>query len=303
MKYTKQEARKILGVTKNSSKYDIEMKYDVLMKKYRILKSDGKLDEQAEDDFIKYTEAYRIIMGYEVDEPQVQRKATYTDKAFKKAGLDKKKADNFFYYYKFHILISIFAIIIIGLVVRSFVIRVDPDITIGFIGEVNSQDFDKLKVKIEEKLPEIKEVAFDSAAISNNYNDAQAAANLSKIMIMLSVSDTDLFIMSRYAYNQYAPSGPFMALEDVAKELNIDVSKSDYLKLKVVDEWEDPTTQNAERKALKYRDTEPKLYGIDVTNNEFFKGTNVIGPEKILVIRMEPKNRDLVLKLVKLFSK
>ena len=57
-------------------------------------------------------------------------------------------------------------------------------------------------------------------------------------MIMLSASDTDLFIMNKYAYNNYAQSGPFMPLEEVAKELKLDVSKSQYLKLKVVDEWE-----------------------------------------------------------------
>jgi hypothetical protein len=303
LKYTQQEARKILGVVKGSSKYDIETKYDVLMKKYRILKSNGKIDVKAEEDFIKCTEAYRIIMGYEVDEPKVDIKDTYTDKAFKKAGLDKKKADNFFYYYKIHILISIAAIIVIGLIVRSFVIRVNPDITVGFIGEVNSRNFDMLQHKIEDKLPEIKEVGFDSATISNNYNDQQAYANMSKIMILLSASDTDLFLMSRYAYNRYAPSGPFMPLEDVVKDLNIDASKSDYLKLRVVEEWEEPTTEQEERKVLTYRDTQPKLYGIDVTNSEFFKGIDVIGPEKILVIRAEPKKKDLILKLVKLFTK
>ena len=41
-----------------------------------------------------------------------------------------------------------------------------------------------------------------------------------------------------------------------------------------------PVTGVVERKVKKYRDAEPKLYGIDVTNSEFFKGIDVIGPEK-----------------------
>jgi len=303
LKYTLKEARGILGVSKNSSKYDIEMKYDIIMKKYRILKSNGTLDKKAEADFEKSTEAYRIIMGYEVDEPKVNKKETYTDKAFKKAGIDRKKTDNFFHYYKFHILISIAAIIIVILTVRSFVVKVNPDITIGFIGEVNSQAFDTLETKIKEKTPEIKEVEFDSATLSDRYEDPQAYANMTKAMILLSASDTDLFIMSKYAYNQYAQNGPFIDLEDVAKELNIDTSKSEYLKLRVVEEWDNSKNDQVERKILKYKDAEPKLYGIDVTNSEFFKGIDIIGPEKILVIRLEPENKDLVLKLVKLFSK
>jgi len=302
LKYTIQESRKILGIIKSSSKEDIERKYDVIMKKYRILKTNGTLDVKAEEDYVKSTEAYRIVMGYEVDTPKVYRKETYTDKAFVKVGIDRKKADNFFYYYKVHILISIVAIVVIALTVRSFVTRVDPDITIGFLGQVNQQAYDPLKAKIEQKLPEIKNVAFDSAMLSNNSNDPQAYAYMSKAMVLLSASDVDLFLVSKFAYDNYAGSGPFMELEDVAKELNVDVSKSEYLKLRVVDEWEEPTNENEQRKVKTYRDAEPKLYGIDVTNSDFFKGIDVIGPEKILVVRVEPKNRDLILKLIKLFA-
>ncbi len=303
MKYTLNEAREVLGVSKESSKYDIEKKYDILMKKYQLLKADGLLDEKAESDFKESTEAYRILMGYEVDEPKLERDPNYADKVFQKAGIDKKKTENFFYYHKVHILISIFAIIVIGVIVRSFVVRVDPDISIGFIGEVNSDEFTKVQEQIIEKLPEIKAVGIDSAIYTNNYVDPQEYANLSKIMVLLSVSDTDLFIMNKCAYDNYAKDGPFMELEDVAKKLNIDTSKSEHLKLRVVDEYEKQfTTSTEERKVLKYRDEEPKLYGIDVTHSKFFEDIGVIGPEKILVIKLDPENEDLVLKLVKLFS-
>lgn len=303
MKYTMQEARKILGITKNSLKDDIEKKYDVIMKKYRILKLNGTLDEKAEADFVKNTEAYRIVMGYEIDVPKVERKETYTDKAFEKAGIDRKKADNFFHYYKYHMLISIVAIIVVVLTVRSFVIRVEPDITIGVMGEVNQQAFDTLGTKIKANVPEIKEVAFDSATLTDNYNDPQAYAYMSKAMILLSVSDTDLFIVNKYAYDRYANTGPFMKLEDVVKELNIDVTASEYLKLRVVDEWEDTTNADEERKIKSYLDAEPQLYGIDVTNSEFFKDINIVGPEKILVVKVNPENRELILKLIKIFAK
>lgn len=303
MKYTVQEARKILGVIKGSTKDDIEKKYDIVLKKYRLLKLDGTLDIKAEEDFEKKTEAYRIIMGYEVDAPKVERKDTYTDKAFKKAGIDRKKADNFFHYYKFHILISIIVIIVVALTVKSFVTRVEPDITIAFMGEVNQQEFDTVGTKIKQSIPEIKEVSFDSAVLTDNYNDPQAYAYMSKAMVLLAASDTDLFIVNKYAYDKYANSGPFMELEEVAKELNIDVTASDYLKLRVVDEWDEPTNENEERKVKTYKDAQPKLYGIDVTNSEFFKDVNVIGPEKILVVKVEPENRDLILKLIKLFAK
>ncbi len=303
MKYTLQEARAILGVTKDSSKEEIEKRYDVILKKHRILKQEGNLDESAEYTFQKCTDAYRIIMGYEVDEPKVERKETYTDKAFQKVGIDRKKADNFFHYHKFHILIGIIAVIVIAFTIRSFVTRVEPDITIGMLGIVNQQAVDGFENKIKENVPEIKEISVDSAMLSGDSNDPQAYAYMQKAMVLIAASDTDLFLVNKYAYDSYATNGAFMDMGGIAKDLDIDVSKSDYLKLRVVDEWEEPKDMNSERKPKTYKDTEPQLYGIDVTNSEFFKGLDVVGPEKILVIRAGAENLDLILKLVKLFAK
>lgn len=303
MQYTLKEAMDILGVTKDSSRYDIETKYDIIMKKYQILKSEGKIDEKLEADFKKSTDAYRILMGYEVDEPKVEREDTNIDKVLKKAGLDRKKVDNFLHYYKFHIIIAIVAIILIGFAAKSIVFRVEPDISIGLIGEVNSAEIEVLGEKIKGKVPEIKEIAIDSATFTNSYADPQEYANVSKIMVLFSASDTELYIMNKFAYDSYANNGVFMSLEDIAKDLDVDITKSDYLKTRVVEKWEDPKVGQTERKVIKYRDAAPKLYGIDVTNSDFFKGINAIGPEKILAIRVDAKNLDLILKLVKLFVK
>jgi hypothetical protein len=302
LKYTIEEARTILGIDENSSKDDIEKKYDIIIRKYRIAKSDGTLDEEAQAEYERNTEAYRILMGYEIEEPQVEEKDTIADKAFEKMGIDKKKANNFFYYHKFHIIVSIIALVIIGVSVYSFITKAKPDISIGIMGEVNQDSFEALKEKVVKNIPEIKELGIDSVTLSNNYKDQYASANMQKAIVLLNASDIDVYLLSKYVYDSYADSGPFMALDDFAKELNIDVSGSEYLKLRVVDEWENPKSGTVERKVLKYRDSEPKLYGIDVTNNNFFKGIDFMGPEKILVIRSDPKNLDLVKKLVKLFS-
>lgn len=303
MKYTKQEARNILKVIKGSSKEEIEKRYDIILKKYKNMKLEGTLDEKAQADFDNCTEAYRILMGYEVDVPKVVGKETYADKAFEKAGIDKKKADNFFYYYKFHILIGIVALIVIILTVHSFVTRVDPDVTIGVMGEVNQQEFDVVKAKIKENLPEIKEVAFDSATLSDRYQDSQSYAYMQKAMVLLAASDIKVYIVSKYVYDTYAPNGAFMAVEELTKKLDIDVSKSENLKLRVVDEWEEAANATAKAKPKTYVDAEPRLYGIDVSDCEFFKNVNIVGPEKILVVRPEAEKDELVLKLIKLFTK
>ncbi len=302
LKYTTKEAREILGVTKASSRYDIETRYDIIMKKYQLLKADGKLDENSKADFEKSTDAYRILMGYEIEEQKGQVEATRMDKVFMKAGIDKKKVDNFFHYYKFHIIIGLVAIILVGFAAKSIIFRVEPDIRLGFIGEINTSEFDMLGTKIKEQVPEIKEISFDSATYTNRYADPQEYANVSKIMVLLSASDTNVYLLNKFAYDSYANNGVFMPLENIAKDLQIDVTKSNYLKTRVVEEWEDPKLDQKERKVIKYRDAEPVLYGIDVTDSKFFQGMNIIGPEKILVIRSGTEDLDLILKLVKLFA-
>lgn len=292
-----------MGIPMNSSKEDIEKKYDVILKKHRKMKMDGTLTKEDEEDFQKKTDAYKILMGYEVEEPNSPKKETYVDKAFVKAGMDRKKVDNFFHYHKYHILISIITVIIIAASVYSIVTKVKPDITIGILGEVHEQATDTFKQKITKSLPEIKEVGLETVMLSNRINDPNSSMYIQKAMVLFAASDTDVFLLSKYVFDQYASDGAFMAMDDIARDFRIDTESSNYLKLKVVEEWNQPQDPKEKRTVKSYRDAEPKLYGIDVTNSEFFKDVDVLGPEKILAVRAEPENFDLIKKLIKLFAK
>lgn len=302
LKYTKKESRAIMEIPINSTKEDIEKRYDVVLKKHRQMKIDGTLTKEAEEDFQKKTDAYRILMGYEVEEPKVPKKETYVDKAFVKAGMDRKKAGNFFYYYKYHILVTIIVIIIIAASVYSIVTKVKPDITIGVLGEVHEQTTDTFKQKITKNIPEIKEVGLETVMLSDRINDPNSSMYIQKAMVIFAASNTDVFLLSKYVFDRYAYDGAFMAMDDVAKDLKIDTKSSDYLKLKVVEEWNLPKNPNENRTVKSYKDSEPKLYGIDVTNSKFFKDVDVLGPEKILAVRAKPKNLELIQKLAKLFA-
>ncbi|ACL74782.1 hypothetical protein [Ruminiclostridium cellulolyticum] len=303
MKYTLKESRAIMEIPANSTKEDIEKKYDVILKKYRQMKIDGTLTEEAQEEFQKKTDAYRILMGYEAEEPKEPKKETYVDKAFVKAGMDRKKVDNFFHYHKYHILVTIAVVIIIASTVYSVVTKVEPDITIGILGEVNEQATNTLKQKITNSLPEIKEVGSETVMLSDRINDPNSAAYIQKAMILFAASDTDVFLLSKYVFDRYASDGAFMALDDVVRDLSIDVKSSEYLKLKVVEEWNQPQAPTEKRTVKSYSDSEPRLYGIDVTNSKFFKDVDVLGPEKILAVRAEPEKLELILKLIKLFAK
>ena len=303
MRYTPKQAAEILGISTNAAKNDLEKRYDIILKKYKAMKSDGSLDEEAEQSFKDQTDAYRILMGYEVNVPVVQRKETSTDKALEKVGLDRGKVGNFFYYHKYHIIAILLAIIAVFFVAKEIITKVEPDAQIGIMGEVYQDDFDKLKQRITENIPELKEIQFDSSTMTDNYSTGQDYVYIQKAQVLLIASDIDVFILNRYAYDYFVQNGAFMDLEEYAKKYNVDVSKSESLKDRVVDEWEDPK-ENKPRTPKSYIDSEPKLYGIDISDSQIFKGIeNVVGPEKILAVRSVPHNKEVADKLIELFVK
>ncbi len=186
----KKEARNILGVTKETSRNDIERKYSILLKKHRAAslppdRSDEEAGEGASEGgaskavspiprkepaaeeytFDQITEAYNVLMGYEVavkEEPPSK-----VAPLLKKAGIDEKKARNFFYYYKFYILGALVLAVALFFGVRSFVNRVDPDFNIAFLGTFSYTDaVDKLSEGIKQNIPEIKEPGIDGALLT-----------------------------------------------------------------------------------------------------------------------------------------
>lgn len=303
MKYTVEEAKNIFGISNEATKEDIEKKYDIELRKYNQQKSQGNVDEQSQKRFNDITDAYRILMGYEIDIPKVERKETSYDRLLKKRGLDRDKVSNFFYYHKTHIVIGVIALLVVAFSAYSIITKEEPDITIGLMGEINQDMFDTFEQKVSQNIPEAKDVAINSVFLSKTIKNEQDYANLQKAMIILKASDIDICIVNKYTYDLYVQNGPFMDLSEYAAKLGIDTTNSKDLKRRVVNEWEEITDPNAERKVKSYRDSEPKQYGLDISKSSFFKDLNIIGPEQILVVRIEPKNPDLDLKVIKLLTK
>ena len=87
------EAHKILGVSKNASKNDIERRYSIILKKHRMNSTqDQESGEQINIDEV--TSAYNLLMGYV--EPQAEEEAKAPNPLMQKMGIDEKKAKNFF---------------------------------------------------------------------------------------------------------------------------------------------------------------------------------------------------------------
>ena len=361
----KKEARNILGISKDASKNDIEKRYSILLKKYRMeinrrrdaikeaeeqeetinaapdtatdvsaeIDSDteaekntdvqisgtkdsvisyesnmedssdqnGAVDipegqemstEPIEAEFSRVTEAYNVLMGYEIKE--TEELPGKSAPLFKMVGVNEKKAKNFLYYYKYHILGVIFLIASIIYIVQGCVNRVTPDFNAAFIGRIGYYDATKaLSDSVKANIPIITEPGFDGAYFDDNTAGDQLYAMEMKLTVLFGAADIDVFILDRKYYERFAKQGLFMNLDEIGPQLGADVSKNQEL-IVAIEEIRDPddmdgsegidTEGGSAEGTLADTPEEPHLYGIDVTNSTVLKEAGIIADDMVAAI-------------------
>ena len=309
----KKEARNILGVGKDAGKNDIEKRYSILLKKYRMeinmrrdalreaekqeeelnTAADTAVDnpegqrtsaEQAEAELSRITEAYNVLMGYEIKETEQQPGKSAP--LFKMVGVDEKKAKNFLYYYKFYILGIIILIALVIYFVQGCVNRVNPDFNAAFIGRIGYYDATKaLSESVKENIPIITEPGFDGAYIDDTVTGDQLYAMEMKLTVLFGAADIDVFILDGKYYERFAKQGLFMNLDEIGPKLGADVSKNQDL-IVAIEEIEDPfdTEEGSDEGTLADIPEEPHLYGIDVSNSTVLKEAGIIADDMVAAI-------------------
>jgi hypothetical protein len=276
------DAHKILGINREAGRNEIEKRYSILLKKHRMTGIQGDGSNAEEEDFKMATEAYNFLMGYE--EPVIVESRS-PNPLLTKMGIDEKKAQNFFYYYKYHMIIGLAVLALIVFTVKGCVERVDPDFTTVFIGQINYTDTDKLYTQIKEAVPVIKEPGFDGAFITATGEGQQDYAMLMKSAAILAAGGTDIYILDKANFAKYAKDGAFISLDDIAKKLGVDPSKNKDYVLKTEDE---PSEH---------------LYGIDISSSKALAKADIMGPELIAAIPASTKKQDIAVKLIEYLLK
>lgn len=276
------DACKALGVSSNAGKNEIERRYSIILKKHKNATDQGETSDAEQEEFKKATEAYNVLMGYEVPSTAEPFKP---NPLLKKMGIDEKKAQNFFYYYKFHILIAIAVLIIGYFTVMSFVNRVEPDFTTAFIGEIDYANTDLLYGQIKEAIPEIKEPGFDGAFITAKGNGPNDSTMVMKAIAVFSSGGADLYILDKVNFDKFAQQGGFISLDEFAAKAGIDLTKNKDFTAKV----EDNSTEH--------------LYGVDVSGSSAIKQAKISGKEMIAAIPVNTKKQELAAKLIEYLLK
>lgn len=318
----KKEARKILRVTKDATRNEIERKYAIYLKRHKAEQAfmeenqetgedpegktlqdpaavTAKTERSNEYSFEQITKAYDVLMGYEV--PQKEYTPGKAAPLLKKAGIDEKKAKNFFYYYKYHILAIIAVILIIVFTVRGCVNTVRPDFNLAFVGSfIYSDATDALKDSIKANVPQIAEPGIDGAYLGDDSMGEQQYAMEMKATVLMAAGDIDVFILDKTTFNRYAKQGALMSLDEIAPGLGVDLEANKEFVVAVEDQTigtdglseEEATDNTAQEPAQTH------LFGIDVSNSAVLEETGVLGNEKIACIFVGCEQIDKAEKLI-----
>lgn len=306
----KKEARKILKVTKDTSRNEIERKFGIYLKRHKMEQAkaaedreaadrqdDGVLQDSAADSIQakqpegysleQIIKAYDVLMGYEV--PEKKEAPGKAAPLLKKAGIDEKKAKNFFYYYKYHMLAIIAVIIFTVFTVRGCVRNVKPDFNLAFIGRfIYSDAVEGIKDSIKANVPVIAEPGIDGAYLADDSMGEQQYAMEMKATVLFAAGDLDVIILDKVTFARYAKQGALMSLDEIAPGLGVDLNANQEFIIGIEEDDDSVEIEGLpEEEAAGNTAQVPSkvhLFGIDVSNSAALKQAGVVGNEMVVAI-------------------
>ena len=275
----KKDAYQILGLKEGASKEQIQNKYNILIKRYRM--GIDKDDKDSQVDIERIDMAYNLLMGYHIEEP-AGNKPYKPNPILKKMGVDEKKAQNFLYYYKFHIIGAIVLVILAVFFIKDIVGKVPSDLDVALVGEIYCNDTELFKQNILDKMPELREMSIDAATFFEGMDGQMEYAMNMKTMVLFGGGTVDIFFLDKDSYEKFCLQGAFANLDEVAGNLKADEDKNSDLLLKTEE------------------DQEKHLYGIDVSDSKLLEESGVIGERIIAAIRVNAKHYENAVRMLEL---
>lgn len=289
----KYKAHEILGVKEDASREVIERRYYILAKKHLILKRENLRSEVPGLNMEKINEAYyqmveRLNSGnfdkfqlesniLESDMPKSSRKVKKGGNIgfyslLKRLGINSENAENFFYYYKSHIIAGIVLLVIISTMLFPIIWGNKEDvINIVIFGNRRNIGFDEMslnklenniKTKLKNVLDEINEdIKIDiNGDINEDINEDNEDINKGDIGLRLDLKflliDDELImpdkinmminaynfitqgnyhilIMDKESFNEYEIVADIIKADDIIKELGTNINKYEHCNLKL----------------------------------------------------------------------
>lgn len=268
----KNKALEILGLNKNATQDDITKRVGILLKKFKNIEKDEKGNTLADIE-----SAYRCLTGINYEDKEAEKKKeyrkTHPNPFFKLLRVDEEKARNFFYYYKWHMIIAIIVIGVVVSTVVSIVNRVEPDLKVVVAGDIYVEKVEAMEERLEKEIDGVTEALVQNIFLSEKNDPHSQAMMLPKFTIEISEAGNDIIILDEEKYMELAVQGLFKPLDDILDELNVkDIKGTAHEDLKVAINIDDGSTYK------------PMVYGLDVTQSAFLNENGVIGERLIVTL-------------------
>lgn len=264
----RERALEILGVTSTATKDEIQKRYDVILRKFK----QNKIDENGNNwDTIEaaYSELMGITYHDKAAELRKKQRAENPNPIFKALKMDEDKTRNFIYYHKWHFIIGLVAIAVLISIITSIVNRVDPNLKVILGGEIFMEDTAKLETVSKQNIPGIIESQIQVITLSEELDGQMQMAAQQKFTIEVMEGHNDIYILDEPTYLAYAAMGVFKPLND----------KLDTWGITTYDKNLEVAAEDADGNK-----TEPKLYGIDVSNSKILRESGVLGDKLIACV-------------------
>lgn len=211
----------------------------------------------------------------------------YKDMAF------NEKIEHIIYYYKWHIIIGIIIILVLGYTVQSFLERDKniPLMTFSLQGPAtmdNEKKFNWEQIMteriVQDEIDEIdKKVRVDFYAINLEYPNEYSEANIQKLITHSAVGELDIVCLDEAFYIQQAKAGAFFPLDTIPEIASIiDSHKDNMVELTVEDE------------------SEKHIYGMKADEINFFEELGYDTKGKIIGISVSTHRMDYCIETLKL---
>lgn len=281
----REKALEILELGSDATKDDISKRYGILTRKFRNLEKDER--GYTIDDI---TEAYNLLMGITyVDKNEEERKKALRENPPLLARIlkvDPIKLENFFHYYKIHMIVGLALIVILFFSIRSCINQVEPDFSLVCYGGIFGQDQTVVENNIKERVSGIE--APSVQFLGTISEDPQFVyASQMKFVAMIAAKEIDIIVMDRENFDIFVSQGIFLPLDDLVGEWGF--SEESYVR--------GSETIDQEENGEPVKGPE-HIYGIDITENKFIKDNRIYGKSAVVGISLNTQRMDKALEFI-----
>ncbi|RXZ82694.1 J domain-containing protein [Paenibacillaceae bacterium] len=294
------QAYKLLGLSENASKEEVEKKYLMLLRQSKSQERQGTGTTGESSGFDKVNRAYKLILNHENETAVAEINKQQYGKYKNMAGF-AQKVDHFFAYYKVHVLVSI--LIIAGIIYgintymnhkaeQAELAKLPPiDLTVMFYGEYFLPDGGSDTKPLQEALltvfPEWQRTVVHLAYVPEEMRSEHDMAMIQKSMLTLMTDKSDVYIMDKVNFEKLSGQGGLLRPldEDAAAALKPLLSEDKLVRAQTKD------------------DTQPLIYGIDISSSKFASQLPLAHNNKKLIagIRIDAKDQDKALLFIERF--